>query len=173
MDNKTSAKRLNSLLEQAECVMEKGEIRIAGTDWILMSGATFRDLIGGTERILGSASMALWYEAGKHAGCAFSEGLVRLGVEFEELPAALEEFFTKGGWGKIQVEVDFTKKEALVTIKNSATARGVEAKEPVCHSIRGFIAGVSDVMLHCSTECLETKCIAKGDPYCEFRVKRK
>jgi predicted hydrocarbon binding protein len=173
MSNKTSAKKLNSLLEQAECDMEKGEMRIAGTDWILMSGATFRDLIGGTERILGSANVALWYEAGKHAGSEFSGNLVRLGMEFEELPAALEEFFTKGGWGKIQVDVDFMKKEALVTIRNSVAARGIEAKESVCHSIRGFIAGVCDVIFHGLTVCLETKCIAKGDPYCEFLVKRK
>jgi predicted hydrocarbon binding protein len=173
MSDKASAKKPNSLLERAECDMEKGEIRIAGTDWILMSGATFRDLISGTERMLGSANEALWYEAGKHAGSAFSGDLLRLGIEYDELPAALEEFFTKGGWGKIQVDVDLVKKQALVTIRNSVTARGIKAKGCVCHSIRGFIAGVCDVMFHGLTVCVETKCIAKGDPYCEFRVKRK
>lgn len=94
-------------------------------------------------------------------------------MEFEELPSMLEEFFTEGGWGKIQAEVDFTKKEALVTIENSALARQTNTEEPVCHFARGFIAGVCDVMFHGSTECLETKCIAKGDAYCEFGVKRK
>jgi predicted hydrocarbon binding protein len=173
MNDKTLGKKFDSLLERAECDMEKGEIRIAGTDWILMSGATFRNLVKGSEDFIGSGAKVIWQQAGKHAGREFSGDLVRLGMEFEELPAALEEFFTKGGWGKIRVEADFTKKEAVVTIENSATARSIEAKEPVCHSIRGFIAGVSDVMFHASTECLETKCIAKGDPYCEFRVKRK
>jgi predicted hydrocarbon binding protein len=173
MDNKTSAKKLNSLLERAEYDTEKGEIRIAGTDWILMSGATFRELVKGSEEFLGSGAHVIWQQAGKRAGSAFSGDLVRLGMEFEELPAALEEFFTKGGWGKIRVDVDFTKKEASVTIENSVAARGVEARESGCHSIRGFIAGVSDVMFRTPTECLETRCIAKGDPYCEFQVKRK
>jgi predicted hydrocarbon binding protein len=173
MNNKTSAKGFHSLLEQAECDAEKGEIRIAGTDWIMMSGAVFRNLVKGIEEFLGPGANVIWLQAGKHAGKEFSCDLVRIGMEFEELPAAFEEFFTRGGWGKIQVEVDFAKKEALVTIENSVLARGIETKEPVCYSIRGFIAGVSDVMFHTSTECLETKCLAKGDPYCEFRVKRK
>jgi predicted hydrocarbon binding protein len=166
-------KQFNSLLERAEYDMEKGEIRIAGADWILMGASTFRDLVKGTEKILGPGAIMVWLEAGKQAGREFSGGLMRLGMEFEELPSMLEEFFTQGGWGKIQTEVDFTMKKAFVTIRNSATARQIETKEPVCHFIRGFIAGVCDIMFHGITECLETKCMAKGDAHCEFRVKRK
>jgi hypothetical protein len=92
-------------------------------------------------------------------------------MKFEELSSMLEEFFTQGGWGKIQADVDSMRKEALVTIRNSATARNMTAKEPVCHFVRGFITGISDVMFHCSTECIETKCIAKGDPYCDSKLR--
>jgi predicted hydrocarbon binding protein len=172
MNNRVSVNQVNSLLQAAECNMEKGEIRIAGTDWILMNGATFRTLIQGSEKILGSGAAPVWFEAGKHAGQEFSENLVRLGMPVHELPKAFEEFFTKGGWGSVLAKVDFAKEEALVTIKNSVTARGIKATAPVCYSIRGFIKGVCDVIFQGDTECMEARCMATGDPYCEFRVKR-
>lgn len=171
--NKSSSEQPSSLLERAEYYEDKGEIQIAGSDWILMGASTFRSLIKGTERILGSVAMMVWLEAGRQAGREFAGDLVRLRMEFEELPDMLEKFFTQGGWGKIQADVDFSRKEALVTIINSATARQIESKEPVCHFIRGFIAGVCDTMFHGITECAETKCLAKGDPFCEFQVKKK
>lgn len=163
---------MNSFLKDIKYDEEKGEIQIACDDWILMSSSTLRDLVKGTERCLGTGAIVVWLEAGKHAGREFSGRLVRLGIDFKELPEMLMEFFSEGGWGKIQGAVDFTKKEAIVTIKNSATARETTAKEPVCHFVRGFIGGVCDVMFHDFTECFETKCTAKGDEYCEFHVKK-
>jgi predicted hydrocarbon binding protein len=164
---------MNSFLNRTEYNMEKGEIRIADEDWILMRASTFRSLFKVTEELLGRGAVSVWVEAGRRSGEEFSGGLVRLGMDFEELPESLEEFFTEGGWGKIRADVNFAEKKASVTIVNSAVARQVNAKEPVCHFVRGFIAGVCDVMFHGSTECVEKKCIAIGDAYCEFQVKRK
>jgi predicted hydrocarbon binding protein len=164
---------MNSILDQRTYNIEKGEIRIADEDWILMRASTFRSLVKATEETLGRGAALVWVEAGKRAGREFTGDLVKLGMEFEELPQMLEEFFTQGGWGKIRADVNFAEKKALVKILNSATARETNSKEPVCHFVRGFIAGVCDVMFHGSTECIETKCMAKEDPYCEFQVKRR
>ena len=163
----------NMLLKSAEYDKEKGEIRIAGDDWIMMSSAMLRDLVIGTEKMLGSGAIPLWLELGKNAGREFSKRFVKLGFELVELTTMLKNFFTEGGWGKMQGNVNFKEKEALVTLENSAIARQINATEPVCHFIRGFVAGVFDVMFNEFTECLETQCIGKGDAYCEFRVKRK
>lgn len=162
--------RSGSLLEHAEYLTEKGEIRIADSDWILMRSATFRDLVKGTERILRSGAEVIWLEAGRHAGREFTQAFLRKGMEPEEAPKFFEEFFTQGGWGKIQANVNFSKKEAVIRIENSATARQTKAKEPVCHFIRGYIAGICDVIFKSSTNCVETKCIAKGDTCCEFQI---
>jgi predicted hydrocarbon binding protein len=124
------------------------------------------------QSFLKSGAAVVWLEAGKYAGKEFAKALLSKGIKTEELPHVLDVFFTQGGWGKIQTKVDFTKRQALVTIRNSATARQTKSKEPVCHFIQGFISGVSDVLLDGLTECLETKCLAKGDALCEFRVKR-
>ena len=173
LDKKLSRKQFSSLIKQAEYDREKGEIRIAGTDWILMSAVTFRDLVKGTERLLGSGAVVIWLEAGKYAGKTFVQALLRGKKDSEKVPKLLESFFTQGGWGHIQANVDSAKKEALVTIRNSATARQIRSNDSVCYFIRGFIAGACDAMFNDLTECFEIKCIAKGDALCEFQVKRK
>jgi predicted hydrocarbon binding protein len=71
----------------------------------------------------------------------------------------------------MQTDVDFAKKEAIIRIKNSAVARQITAKEPVCHLIRGYINGVYHSVFGTSAVCAETKCMAKGDPVCEFHAK--
>ena len=173
MPEKLSRKQFSSLIEQAEYNREKGEIRIAGTDWILMGAATFRNLVKGTERLLGSGAVVIWLEAGKYAGKAFAEVLLREKKDPEKVSELLESFFTQGGWGNIQANVDFAKKEALVTVRNSATARQIHSNDSACYFVRGFIAGACDALFNDLTECFETKCSAKGDALCEFQVKRK
>jgi predicted hydrocarbon binding protein len=173
MNNKSAGMPFNNLLECLEYHEESGEIQIGGTDWILMAGPFFRDLVGGIEGILGSGAAVVWLEAGKKAGRNFSEALLREAKKPEEIPNLMETFFTNAGWGRIRTKIDFDKKEAVVTIRNSATSRKTESKEPVCHIIRGYIAGVCDVIFGELMECFETKCSAKGDSLCEFRIKKK
>jgi predicted hydrocarbon binding protein len=69
-----------------------------------------------------------------------------------------------------QAKLNFQKRKAVVRIRNSVTTRQTKAKEPVCHLISGFIAGASTIIFSKKAECLEIRCEAKGDPFCEFRV---
>jgi predicted hydrocarbon binding protein len=43
------------------------------------------------------------------------------------------------------------------------------SKEPVCHHFAGIWAG-GTTMIYPGAEVTETKCVAKGDPYCEFVI---
>jgi predicted hydrocarbon binding protein len=164
--------RLKSLVEQAEYDADKAEIRIADTDWILMRSSTFRAMIAGAEKVLGSAAAPIWREIAKHAGRGFAEELLEGGTDPEEVPAMLEAFFTQGGWGMIRSKIDLTKKEGVIRIENCATARESKSNEPVCHFVSGFISGVADAILGEATDCSETKCMAQGDAFCEFKVER-
>jgi predicted hydrocarbon binding protein len=163
----------NSLLEKAMYDYENGEIRIAGTDWILMAGPTLRSLMEGINKILGTGTTAILLEAGKCAGREFTQSLLKEGTLPEEIPTWLEIFFTQGGWGKIKAQANFTNKTAVVVIDNCATTRGVKSKESVCHFIRGYIAGTGEILFKTNIECVETKCMSKGNAYCEFRVRSK
>jgi predicted hydrocarbon binding protein len=172
MSNERSAGTLqdNSLLEKVAYDCENGELRIAGTDWILMAGSTLRSMMEGISKVFGTGTAAILLEAGKCAGKEFTESLLKEGTLLEEVPTWLEIFFTQGGWGKIKARADFANKTAVVVIDNCATTRGIKSREVSCHFVRGYVAGISEILFKTNVECVETRCMAKGDAYCEFRV---
>jgi len=159
-----------SLIEQAEYDKSRAEIRIVGVDWILIRSSTFRAMIHATEKMLGSAAEPIWWEIAKHAGAEFAKELLKAGTAPEEFPTWLEMFFTQGGWGVITSKIDLTKKEAIIRIENCATARETKSNKPICHFVSGFISGVAEAVSNEVTEGSETKCLARGDPFCEFRI---
>ena len=69
-------------------------------------------------------------------------------------------------------------REFTFEVKDSSVAlqlKGSELGRPVCYFLCGFFAGMSEAYaelieppVHYS--CVETKCIAVGDPYCEFKL---
>ena len=69
-------------------------------------------------------------------------------------------------------------KECIFRVKNSVIAEYLKESEwgrPVCHFLAGFFAGMAEAYAELikptsSYSCVETKCIASGDPYCEFRL---
>jgi len=173
MDSKREGKnQFNCLIEQAHYDKNRAEIRILDTDWILISSSTFRAMIEGTGKILGSTAGSIWWEIAKHAGTEFAGELLKAGIDPEEVPRRLETFFTQGGWGVVQSKIDLSKNGAVIRIENCATARKSKSNRPMCHFVSGFISGVADAVLNEVTECSETKCIASGDPFCEFKVER-
>jgi predicted hydrocarbon binding protein len=149
---------------------ENGEIRIADTDWLLMRVSTFRSLVEGIDSVLGTGAVGILLEAGRCAGREFTQSLLKEGTRPEEVPTMLEVFFTQGGWGKIRAQADFGTKTADVVIENCATARKVKSKEASCHFIRGYIAGISETIFKAHVECTETRCMSKGNAFCEFHV---
>jgi predicted hydrocarbon binding protein len=168
--NSEARQKCLSILERTEYYDDEGEWRIASLDCVLMSGSTLRNWTKITERILGSSAKGVMYKTGKCAGEQFAEVLLKEGLKDEELKCALEIFLTNGGWGKVQAKLNFQERKAVVRIRNSVTTRQNKAKEPVCHFISGFIAGALTMIFSKKAECLEIRCKAKGDTFCEFRV---
>jgi predicted hydrocarbon binding protein len=169
MDSETQLKCL-SFLERTEYYDDAGEWRIAGSDWILFSGATLRAWAKVTEQVLGSGARVIMVKVGKNAGEQFADSLLKQGLKPEEMMDALEMFSMHGGWGKVWTKVDFQKQKAVIQIHNLVTARQTKANEPICHFISGYIAGVLGVMFDKNIECKETKCSAKNDSFCEFQA---
>jgi predicted hydrocarbon binding protein len=158
------------MLEKTEFYDSEGEWRIAGSDWLLMSGSTLRSWAKITELILGSNAKVILFMAGKRSGEQFTKTLLDEGLKVKDLKYALEIFLTNGGWGRVRVKLNFQKQMATVRILNSVMTRQTEAKEPVCHFIGGYIAGALGVAFNKEVECVEMKCRTKGDAFCEFRV---
>jgi len=78
------------------------------------------------------------------------------------------------GWGKIcfkGLAVEKGKVKGRIVVEGSFEAKGYgKSTIPVCHFLRGYLAGVLSTILATRVEILETKCLAKGDDYCEFQV---
>ena len=68
-------------------------------------------------------------------------------------------------------------KEFIFQVRDSSVAESLKdigLEKPVCFFLAGFFAGMaeaySELVKPASYSCVETKCVAKGDPYCEFKL---
>ena len=56
-------------------------------------------------------------------------------------------------------------------VKNSFNAHGYfKARKPVCYRMAALCAGFGTALFNRDMDCMETKCTAKGDRFCEFMV---
>jgi len=75
------------------------------------------------------------------------------------------------GYGIIKI-VEYDEKEGIILrVKNSYCAMGYKNLDYcVCNPMAGIIAGAAEVALNRNMKCVERKCVAKGDKYCEFEL---
>jgi bacteriochlorophyll 4-vinyl reductase len=97
----------------------------------------------------------------------------QLGLRDENLLATIAKLKQKEGWASIDFKkVSLKKKLGTVIVKNSFEAEGYgKSDTPVCHFLRGYLAGALSITLNTEINLIETACAAKGDPNCEFQIK--
>jgi len=82
------------------------------------------------------------------------------------------------GWGKFSIsKTQLLKMAALdsmtAKLEDSFIPKAVgNTGQASCHLLRGFVAGSVEALVWGECACEETKCVSKGDPYCEFRIKK-
>lgn len=83
-----------------------------------------------------------------------------------------ENVFTLAGFGKMEVvSWDVQKKEMIYRVYDSTVAKMYgNVGRAVDHIPRGWFAGASSVFFKTDVDCVETKCLSKGDEFCEFLV---
>ena len=79
------------------------------------------------------------------------------------------------GWAITEiVELDDEKRNVTLRLfDNWECSMFKGSSEPQSHYIRGVLDGFFSSLFKVEMEAKETKCIAKGDPYCEFEIKEK
>lgn len=77
------------------------------------------------------------------------------------------------GWGEFTIiNVNWDKKEALITIKDSPVAKEMgRIGYAVDHVARGASAGAISIIFRTNIDIIESKCISKGDIICEFDIR--
>ncbi len=80
------------------------------------------------------------------------------------------------GWGEIELKIDKNNRKVIVISKNPWEAESYleifkeKSKKPVCFWFSGYLKGALDVDLGVESKVKETKCVAMGDPHCEYEL---
>ncbi len=134
--------------------------------------AMFQDII----KLYGTGGESILFRAGYSVGRQGTDELVKLFGEGEMLknPKAYADLYTALGWGRMEAEVAGSNKlETRFRLYDGFESSGVKTTKPNCHFLRGLMAGSSERLTGLSLNCTEEKCLATGDPYCEFALTAK
>jgi predicted hydrocarbon binding protein len=143
-------------------------------DWILLRVEALQGMFEEVNKVLGTGSSLVWYTAGKGAGRSMAKVFQTHVKEGESPSAFFDKFahsYSRWGWGRI--EKTFLREktgEFIIRIYDNAFAREQHSPMPSCYFIKGYLEGLIETLTgkHATSE--ETKCMAKGDPYCEFQI---
>lgn len=143
----------------------------------IMPMETFREIWEGFEKILTPSGLeAVLYDVGKRNGIYNANHLSeKYRVKDVELISTIIQASKATGWGIVEAKnIDFKRLSGTVVVNDCFEALAREKKPyKVCHWIRGFIAGFTSIVFGQPVETVETKCLATGDEYCEFEIKKK
>ena len=149
------------------------EVQAADSDWLIIQGQMLRELFEGLRAYLGKGANIAIKAAGKTSGRRFFDSLIERDMQLEETPVVLNILFDQGGWGKAKIDIDLKAKTANMIINNCVLTRNTSSTKPSCHFLAGYFEGFCEKLFKTPTECVETKCKAKGDASCNFEVKAK
>jgi predicted hydrocarbon binding protein len=152
----------------------RGQITHLGVDWVLFRVEALQGMFEEVNKVLGTGSSLVWYTAGKGAGRSMAK-VFQAHLKERESPATvfdkIARSYARWGWGRIEKALLREKTgEFIIRIYDNAFARGQHSQTPSCYFVKGYIEGLIEKLTgkHATSE--ETKCMAKGDHYCEFQI---
>lgn len=81
------------------------------------------------------------------------------------------------GIGDVEVDfIDSGKKKAIIHLFHSPIVelyikQGKKDSGPVCHVLKGILAGAFSSFFNRNIECYETRCAISGSEFCQFAIK--
>ncbi len=144
---------------------------------ILMTEAALRGLFIDIRRHIGSGGEAILYFLGTEVGKSLAERYMKMaeeiGVEDLEGKAHIAAgLFVSVGYGLVEsLEIDPETPRIRLRVKGCIECElGGSAEKPYSQFLRGMLAGYASVLFKRDMMARETRCIAVGDPYCEFEI---
>ncbi|MEM2975325.1 MAG: 4-vinyl reductase [Candidatus Bathyarchaeia archaeon] len=128
-------------------------------------------------RIFGTGAATILFEMGRGQGEDAVKILKKKLNNPNSISLGLEHAFYLG-WGNFKVSKAQLLKMAVlksltIKVENGFIPRAVgDREEAACHFLRGFFVGAYETYTGEKCSCEETKCMAKGDPFCEFQLKK-
>lgn len=151
---------------------------VAGERAFIVRKPIYESLVTGIRRQFGSAGEAFLYYYGRDAGIRLGESYQRiaesLGVRdpVEILQKIMRLIAISMGFGRPEiVKVSLRPLKVFIRLYgNPECELGIGVGRPYSHWMRGIAAGILTQLFNVKMKAEETLCIAKGDPYCEFKI---
>jgi len=148
--------------------------KIRGERALIFLRRTYEGLIKLTREKIGSGFKAILFHIGFDIGFhVFKKAHIHIaGKDPRKLIETVKAFFQLLGYGIIrEITFDMDKSEAIVKVDKCFECEMlIGSKEAEAHFVRGMFAGWFSQLFGKKVNVIETKCIAKGDEYCEFHV---
>jgi predicted hydrocarbon binding protein len=159
---------------QFEFDAETGVVKdkVTGERCIIITQTRVEEVCSRLSEIFQSGAKLIIFEAGKAAGKHFAEEAPD-GKKVDKIRflKTVSQRFTDAGLGKIEI-VEFNPERAEVTFRiwNNFFA-GLNGEQAMYRScIEGFVTGAYEQIMSITPKIKKTKCIADGDPYCEWHM---
>jgi predicted hydrocarbon binding protein len=159
---------------QFEFDMENGVIKdkITGERCIILTQARMQDILSRLSEIFQSGAKVIIFEASKAAGeCFVKESPDIPKTDYQRLLNITVQRFTEAGLGKIEI-VEFVPEKAEVKFRiwNNFFAEIKNEEATYCSCVEGFVTGMYEQIMSITPKIQKTKCVARGDPYCEWQM---
>jgi len=146
--------------------------KVTGERCIIITRARVEEICSRLSEIFQSGAKLIIFETGKAAGKCFVEETSDVTKGDKELfLKTVSQRFTDAGLGRIEiVEFDLEKAEVKFRIWNNFFA-GLDGEKAMYRScIEGFVSDIYEQIIRKTPKIQKTKCIANGDPYCEWHM---
>ncbi|HEV2138484.1 MAG TPA: V4R domain-containing protein [Nitrososphaerales archaeon] len=144
-----------------------------GAPAILIRKEVFADMLKFVVETFGTGGKALAYQLGKASGEKDGLDLINeIGEEriLENLPELVNLYIAQG-WGIPQlIDLSIAPLKATIRLDDCFECKPRNSMIPASNFIRGHLAGLGKAFFDKEVECIEKKCVAKGDDYCEFEA---
>ena len=149
--------------------------KVTGERCLIITQARIEEICSRLSEIFQSGAKVIIFEAGKAAGKRFVEETSDITkVDKQLFLKTVSQRFTDAGLGKIEtVEFDLEQAEVKFRIWNNFFAELGCEKSMYRSCIEGFVSGMYEQIMSKTPKIQKTKCVANGDPYCEWHMSLK
>jgi predicted hydrocarbon binding protein len=149
--------------------------KVTGERCVIITQARVEEICSRLSEIFQSGAKVIIFEAGKAAGKHFVEETSDITkVDKQLFLKTVSQRFTDAGLGKIEiVEFDLEQAEVKFRIWNNFFAELGCGKPMYRSCIEGFVSGMYEQIMHKTPKIQKTKCVANGNPYCEWQMSLK
>jgi predicted hydrocarbon binding protein len=145
-----------------------------GSRVMLITQDSFQRMLAAMGQMLGTGGSVVAYQEGQALGSIYAGGLRALiKGDIRRFLGQLAKLYGATGVGRCEfVEMNFDLMHFVVQVRDSIECQGKSSAKPNSQWIRGHLTGGATVTLDTPMQCEETRCVAMGDPYCEFHISK-